>query len=80
MSKIDKRIQEVENRIDDTIWSISYEIEELQRNITLYQNLVSGDKEEYVDINDIIRRMKQENLYTREIENFFENYIKFYNN
>lgn len=32
------------------------------------------------DLDLFIRKLKEENLYSRDIEEFIENYVKYYNN
>ena len=74
---IEERRKQLESTIDCLIWDISSTIQELDENFNDLSNL--GHSEKYVNIDNVIQKMKKDNIYTPEIENFFEEYLKFYN-
>ena len=74
---IEEKRASLEATINCLIWDVSSSIEELDEKITELSNLAHPER--YVDIDKLIRAMKKDNLYTPEIENFLEEYLKFYN-
>lgn len=74
---IEEKRASLEATINCLIWDISSTIQDLDEEFTNLSNL--GHSEKYVNIDDLIQKMKKDNIYTPEIENFFEEYLKFYN-
>lgn len=74
---IEEKRASLEATINCLIWDISSTIQYLDEEFTNLSNL--GHSEKYVNIDDLIQKMKKDNIYTPEIENFFEEYLKFYN-
>lgn len=75
---IEEKRASLEATINCLIWDISSTIQDLDEEFTNLTNL--GHSERYVDIDNLIQAMKKDNLYTPQIENFLEEYLKFYNN
>lgn len=64
--------------IDSLLWSLSDTLQELEDEIGEYSQL--RDTETYIKLDDLVKNLKINNLFTSEIENFLEEYLKFYNN
>lgn len=69
-------IEEIRNEFDDMFNDI---IDRMQ----LLENIIEKFEEEEVDsiknVNDFKFKLKQESFYTKELEQFIDNYIKYYN-
>lgn len=63
--------------IDSLLWSLSDTLQELEDEIGEYSQL--RDTETYIKLDDLVKNLKINNLFTSEIENFLEEYLKFYN-
>ena len=74
---IEEQRTKLEATINCLIWDISSTIQEIDESFNELSNLKHSEK--YVNIDNLIRKMKQDNIYTPEIENFFEEYLKYYN-
>lgn len=74
---IRKRIIELNNRIDDAKWELSHAEDEL---IKLEDDLQNNNDNTIKDINNLKREMKRDRLYSDEMEEFLDNYMRFYNN
>lgn len=74
---IEEQKAKLEATINCLIWDVSTTIQELDEQFTDLTNL--GYSEKYINIDNLIQKMKKDNIYTPEIENFFEEYLKFYN-
>ena len=75
---IEEKRASLEATINCLIWDVSSSIEELDEKFTELSNLAHPER--YVDIDKLIQAMKKDKLYTPEMENFLEEYLKFYNN
>lgn len=75
---IEEKRASLESTINCLIWDISSTIQDLDEEFTNLTNL--GHSERYVNIDELIKKMKLEGLYTLELEDFIEKYLKFYNN
>ena len=75
---IEEKRASLEAAINCLIWDVSSSIEELDEKFTELGNLAHPER--YVDIDKLIQAMKKDKLYTPEMENFLEEYLKFYNN
>ena len=74
--QIRKRIIEIDNYIDNAKWYLSDAEDELRK---LEDELKEKDENTIKDINNLKRELKRDNLYTDELETFFEQYMKYYN-
>ena len=63
--------------IDSLLWSLSDNLQELEDEINEYSQI--RDTETYVKLDNLIKKLKINNLFTSELENFLEEYLKFYN-
>ena len=75
---IEEKRASLEATINCLIWDISSTIQDLDEEFTNLSNL--GHSERYVNIDELIKKMKLEGIYTLELEDFIEKYLKFYNN
>lgn len=75
---IEEKRASLESTINCLIWDISSTIQDLDEEFTNLTNL--GHSERYVNIDELIKKMKLEGIYTSELEDFMEKYLKFYNN
>ena len=70
------KIFELENQLTSIIWNA----EEAQRDLQKLENKLSEENENSIkDINNLKRELKRDNLYTDELENFLDNYMRYYN-
>lgn len=70
------KIFELENQLTSARW----DIEEAERDLQELENKLSEENENSIkDINNLKRESKRDNLYTDEIENFLDNYMRYYN-
>ena len=74
---IEEKRASLEATINCLIWDISSSVEELDEKFLELNNLAHPER--YVDIDKLIKKMKLEDMYTPEMENFLEEYLKFYN-
>lgn len=75
---IEEKRASLESTINCLIWDISSTIQDLDEEFTNLTNL--GHSKRYVNIDELIKKMKLEGIYTPELEDFIEKYLKFYNN
>lgn len=54
-------------------------VEELEEKIEELEEKLAEYQEDYVNIDNFIQRLKLDNLYDEKIENFIEEYLKYYN-
>ena len=69
--------KKLQRQIDSMIWSIRCDLDTLEEEINDYANLEEKNNSRCVDIYEIINELKKDNLYSQELDEFFENYIKF---
>lgn len=70
------KIFELENQLT----SIGWDTEEALRDLQEIEDKLSEENENSIkDINNLKRELKRDNLYTDEIENFLDNYMRYYN-
>lgn len=74
---IEEQRAKAEATINCLIWDISSTLQDLDEEFNKLSNLEKP--EGYVNIDNLILKMKKDNLYTPEIESFLEEYLKFYN-
>ena len=75
--KMELERKKMASLIDSSIYSIRCALSELDDDFSAYQNLIAEDNSRCVDIYKIINELKKDNLYNQELDEFFENYIKF---
>ena len=77
IEELEEKIEHLENDVD--YWQKEYEIldEELDKVNSQLEDMIieNGIK----DINNFIWKLKLDNLYSKELENFLCNYLKYYN-
>lgn len=77
IEELEEKIEHLENDVD--YWQKEYEIldEELDKVNSQLEDMIieNGIK----DINNFIWKLKLDNLYTNELENFVNHYLRFYN-
>ena len=76
MSIKDEKIK-IKQNIYFLIWDIASTIESLEKQFDTFNNL--EEAEGYIKVDSLIQAMKKDKLYTPEMENFLEEYLKFYN-
>lgn len=70
------KIFELENQLT----SIGWDAEEALRDLQELENKLSEENKNSIkDINNLKRELKRDNLYTDELENFLDNYMRYYN-
>ena len=68
------------NELYDSITSASWAIEETIRDFdNLEMTLRENNKKEIKDIDNLKRELKRDGLYSEKIEEFLENYMRYYN-
>ena len=73
--KIREKLMELSNYLDNASWTITCATDEF-----LKDNLDIKNKNVIKDINALKREMKRDGLYSDEMEEFLDNYMRFYNN
>lgn len=69
------------NSIDISINNVEDEIIDAKNEITdVYVQVYEMKKKSIINVRLFILKMQQEGLWTQEIGDFIENYLKFYNN
>ena len=74
--KIRRKLSEIENYIINAEWSLQDATRELNE---LENEIYKKNENAIIDINNLKRELKQDNLYSDALENFFEQYMKYYN-
>lgn len=80
MGELEKEKRRYENLIESSIWAIRNDLEDLERDFEEYQNLKKENNSKYIEVNKLITKMKNDGIYTPELEDFFDKYLKFDNN
>ena len=76
MEEIEKRLAAIENYIESAKWDLHYAIDEIGE---IYSNLEEKDSNSIKDINALKRELKRDGLYTDKIDEFLDNFMRFYN-
>ena len=64
------------NKLDDIGWDIS----EAKNDLDVLENKIKENNEIIIkDINNLKRELKRDGLYSDKLEDFLENYMKYYN-
>ena len=80
MGELEKEKRKYESLIESSIWAIRNDLEDLERDFEEYQNLKKENNSKYIEVNKLITKMKNDGIYTSELEDFFDKYLKFDNN
>ena len=75
--KIELARKKLQRQIDSMVWSIRCDLDTLEEEFNDYVKLEDQNQSRCVDIYEIINELKKDNLYSQELDEFFENYIKF---
>ena len=73
---IRKKINQIEDYLYDTASDLEYARDELNR---LYNTIEGKSNNSIKDINNFKRELKREGLYSEKLEDFIEEYMKYYN-
>ena len=73
---IRKRLSELQDYIERAQWQLTYAREELNK---LWDKLEDNSNKEIKDIENLQRELKRDGLYSDNLEDFLENYMKYYN-
>ncbi len=73
---IRKRLSELQDYIERAQWQLTYAREELNK---LWDKLEDNSNKEIKDIENLQRELKRDGLYSDKLEDFLENYMKYYN-
>lgn len=76
MEEIEKRLSEIEDIIDSAKWDLDNALEEIFKMKT---ELEVKDSNTIKDINTLKRELKRDGLYTDKIDEFLDNFMRFYN-
>lgn len=77
---MEEEIEEKLAEIEDYLYAASCQIEYAQDEIKNIQyGLIGKAKNEIKSIENFKTKLRQEGLYTTELEEFMQNYLKFYN-
>lgn len=74
--KIRKKLMEIENYLSCAETDIIYAKQELDN---LYDELKDKEKTQIKDVQDFKRQLRKDGLYSDKLEEFIENYMRFYN-
>ena len=72
-----KILSEIQDDVESAQWNLNCAIDEL---CDLYDKLQKQSDKGIKDINNFKRELKRDGLYSEKIEEFLENYMKYYNN
>lgn len=73
---IKKRLSELQDYMESAQWNLTYAKEELDN---LWNKLEDDSNKEIKDIENLKRELKRDGLYSDKLEEFLENYMKYYN-
>lgn len=73
---IRKRLSELQDYIENAQWDLTYAKEELDN---LWDKLEDNSNKWIKDIDNLKRELKRDGLYSDKLEEFLENYMKYYN-
>ena len=77
MEEILKQLKEINIAVNNCEDEIIY----ARNNFNyIYEEIDNMKRKSIINLNEFKRRLREDGLYTKEIENFIENYLKFYNN
>lgn len=73
---VKKRLSELQDYIENAQWDLTYAKEEFDN---LWDKLEEKSNTEIKDIENLKRELKRDGLYSDKLEDFLENYMKYYN-
>lgn len=74
--EISIKIYELFNTLDNIGWDIS----QAKTNLDVLESKIRENNEKVIkDIDNLKRELKRDGLYSSKIEDFLENYMKYYN-
>ena len=77
MEQILKQLKEINTAVNNCEDEIIY----TRNNFNyIYEEIDNMKRKSIINLNEFKRRLREDGLYTKEIEDFIENYLKFYNN
>ena len=75
--EISVKIYELFNTLDNIGWDIS----QAKTDLDVLESKIKENNEKAIkDIDNLKRELKRDGLYSNKIEEFLENYMKYYNN
>lgn len=76
LEEIDKTLSEIE----DSLCAAAYDIDDARNELRMIRCAISDrEKTEIKSIENFKTKLRQQGLYTIELEEFIQNYLKFYN-
>lgn len=73
---IKRKLNEVEDYIDSADWELKSAQDELYK---IYDLIEENSKSSIKDIDNFKRELKRDGLYNQKLEDFIEQYMKYYN-
>ena len=74
---IKKGLSEIQDYIESAEWDLTYAKEELNN---LWDKLEEKNENSIKNIENLKRELKRDGLYSEKLEEFLDNYMKYYNN
>ena len=77
MEEILKQLEEINIAVNNCEYEIIY----ARNNFNyIYEEIDNMKRKSIINLNEFKRRLREDGLYTKELDEFIENYLKFYNN
>lgn len=77
MEEILKQLEEINIAVNNCEDEIIY----ARNNFNyIYEEIDNMKRKSIINLNEFKRRLREDGLYTKELDEFIENYLKFYNN
>lgn len=73
---IKKRLSELQDYMESAQWNLTYAKEELDN---LWDKLEDNTNKGIKDVENLKRELRRDGLYSAKLEDFLENYMKYYN-
>lgn len=74
--EIKRKLSDLQDYIENAQWDLTYAKEELDN---LWDKLEEKSNTGIKDIENLKRELKRDGLYSDKLEDFLENYMKYYN-
>lgn len=74
--EIEKKLARIEDYIESAKWDLHYAIDEIGE---IYSLLENEDDKRIKDIDNLRRELKRDGLCSNKLEEFLDNYMRFYN-
>lgn len=75
MEGLKEKLDQIWNRIDDAMWELSEARQEID---TMQDNMIENNNS-IKDLDNFKRELKRDGLYSEKLEEFLEDYMKYYN-